>query len=416
MEYGLIGEKLGHSASKEIHEQLADYSYELHPLTKEDFPIFMEEKAFRALNVTIPYKQAVIPYLTAMDENAKAIGAVNTIVNQNGSLYGYNTDMPGFLYMVKKNGIDMEGKKVVVLGNGGASQAIQAGVKKMNPAKMIVVGNRTIKEGVLTYEQCFALHSDADIVVNTSPVGMYPNVDFSPVDLTHFPQCQAVIDIIANPLTTKLVAQARELGMKGITGLEMLIAQAKYAVEIFLDTHLEDARIAEINTPLLKERSNLVLVGMSGGGKSTIGKRAAEKLGKGFVDTDELIIERIKMPIAEFFAKEGEPAFREIETKVIHEVSSQNNLVIATGGGIIKNPLNVEYLKRNGRLIWLKRDADLLQTGNGRPLAPDQAAAQKLYQERLPLYSAAAEAIAENNGTFEEGLSAVLQCYESLLK
>ena len=253
MEYGLIGEKLGHSASKEIHEQLADYSYELHPLTKEDFPIFMEEKAFRALNVTIPYKQAVIPYLTAMDENAKAIGAVNTIVNQNGSLYGYNTDMPGFLYMVKKNGIDMEGKKVVVLGNGGASQAIQAGVKKMNPAKMIVVGNRTIKEGVLTYEQCSALRSDADIVVNTSPVGMYPNVNFSPVDLTHFPQCQAVIDIIANPLTTKLVAQARELGMKGITGLEMLIAQAKYAVEIFLDTKIPEEKIDEIYQNMKKK-------------------------------------------------------------------------------------------------------------------------------------------------------------------
>ena len=197
MEYGLIGEKLGHSASKEIHEQLADYSYELHPLTKEDFPIFMEEKAFRALNVTIPYKQAVIPYLTAMDENAKAIGAVNTIVNQNGSLYGYNTDMPGFLYMVKKNGIDMEGKKVVVLGNGGASQAIQAGVKKMNPAKMI--------------------------------------------------------DIIANPLTTKLVAQARELGMKGITGLEMLIAQAKYAVEIFLDTKIPEEKIDEIYQNMKKK-------------------------------------------------------------------------------------------------------------------------------------------------------------------
>ena len=219
MEYGLIGEKLGHSASKEIHEQLADYSYELHPLAKEEFPVFMEEKAFRALNVTIPY----------------------------------NTDMPGFLYMVKKHGIDMEGKKVVVLGNGGASQAIQAGVKKMNPAKMIVVGNRTIKEGVLTYEQCFALHSDADIVVNTSPVGMYPNVDFSPVDLTHFPQCQAVIDIIANPLTTKLVAQARELGMKGITGLEMLIAQAKYAVEIFLDTKIPEEKIDEIYQNMKKK-------------------------------------------------------------------------------------------------------------------------------------------------------------------
>ena len=257
---------------------------------------------------------------------------------------------------------------------------------------------------------------DAKIIVNTTPVGMYPNSDDCPIDLDRFTALEGVADVVYNPLRTQLVLEAEKRGIRAAGGLEMLVAQAKYAVEIFLDTHLEDARIAEINTPLLKERSNLVLVGMSGGGKSTIGKRAAEKLGKGFVDTDELIIERIKMPIAEFFAKEGEPAFREIETKVIHEVSAQNNLVIATGGGIIKNPLNVEYLKRNGRLIWLKRDADLLQTGNGRPLAPDQAAAQKLYQERLPLYTATAEAIADNNGTLEEGLSAVLQCYESLLK
>ena len=263
---------------------------------------------------------------------------------------------------------------------------------------------------------CYKNHADAKIIVNTTPVGMYPNSDDCPIDLDRFTALEGVADVVYNPLRTQLVLEAEKRGIRAAGGLEMLVAQAKYAVEIFLDTHLEDARIAEINTPLLKERSNLVLVGMSGGGKSTIGKRAAEKLGKGFVDTDDLIIERIKMPIAEFFAKEGEPAFREIETKVIHEVSSRNNLVIATGGGIIKNPLNVEYLKRNGRLIWLKRDADLLQTGNGRPLAPDQAAAQKLYQERLPLYTAAAEAIAENNGTFEEGLSAVLQCYESLLK
>ena len=235
--------------------------------------------------------------------------------------------------------------------------------------------------------------------MNTTPVGMYPKSDDCPIDLDRFTALEGVADVVYNPLRTQLVLEAEKRGIRAAGGLEMLVAQAKYAVEIFLDTHLEDARIAEINTPLLKERSNLVLVGMSGGGKSTIGKRAAEKLGKGFVDTDELIIERIKMPIAEFFAKEGEPAFREIETKVIHEVSAQNNLVIATGGGIIKNPLNVEYLKRNGR-----------------PLAPDQAAAQKLYQERLPLYTAAAEAIAENNGTLEEGLSAVLHSYESLLK
>jgi shikimate dehydrogenase len=187
-----------------------------------------------------------------MDESARAIGAVNTIVNRNGKLYGYNTDMPGFIYMVKKNGIVMKGKKVVVLGNGGASQAIQAGVRKLEAAEMIVVGNRTIKEGVITYKECIEKHSDADIVVNTSPVGMYPQVDQSPVDLTHFPNCRVVLDIIANPLTTKLVAQARELGMSGVTGLEMLIAQAKYAVEIFLDQTIADERIDEIYRDMAK--------------------------------------------------------------------------------------------------------------------------------------------------------------------
>lgn len=246
MEYGLIGETLGHSVSKEIHEYLTDYTYEPHPLSREEFPVFMEKHDFRGINVTIPYKQDVIPYLSEIDESAKAIGAVNTIVNRDGRLYGYNTDMPGFIYMVKNNGVDLSGKKVVVLGNGGASQAIQAAVKKMGAAKMIIVGHRTMKEGIITYEECFEKHNDADIVVNTSPVGMFPNVDASPVDLTHFPQCQAVFDIIANPLTTKLVAQARELGMVGVTGLEMLIAQAKYAAEIFLDTTIEDNKIDEL--------------------------------------------------------------------------------------------------------------------------------------------------------------------------
>ncbi len=246
MEYGLIGEKLGHSVSKEIHERLTDYTYEPHPLSREEFAPFMEKKEFRAINVTIPYKQEVIPYLSYMDDAAKAIGAVNTIVNHDGRLYGYNTDMPGFIYMVKNNGIDMKGKKVVVLGNGGASQAIQAGVKKLGASELVIVGNRTMKPGMVTYEECFQKHSDAKIIVNTSPVGMFPNVDASPVDLSHFPQCEAVVDIIANPRTTKLVAQARELGMKGITGLEMLVAQAKYAAEIFLDKEIPEEKIDEV--------------------------------------------------------------------------------------------------------------------------------------------------------------------------
>lgn len=246
MEYGLIGEKLGHSASKEIHGMLADYNYELHPLAKQEFAPFMEQQNFRAINVTIPYKQAVIPYLSWVDETAKEIGAVNTIVNRNGRLYGYNTDMPGFVYMVRKNGIEVEGKKVVVLGNGGASQAVQAGIRHMKASRLVVVGNRTITEGVITYQECFQEHSNADVIVNTSPVGMFPNIDASPVDLAHFPRCQAVIDIIANPFTTKLTAQAAALGITGITGLEMLVAQAKYAAEIFLDQEIPDARIDEI--------------------------------------------------------------------------------------------------------------------------------------------------------------------------
>lgn len=253
MKYGLIGEKLGHSYSKEIHERLADYTYDLCPLSKEEFTDFMKQREFCAINVTIPYKCDVIPYLEAMDDSARAIGAVNTVVNNNGKLYGYNTDLPGFIYMVKKNGIDMKGKKVVVLGNGGASQAVKAAVRKLGASELIVVGHRVMKEGVITYEECFEKHNDARIVINTSPVGMYPDIDASPVDLTHFPQCEAVLDIIYNPLTTRLVAQARELGMKGVTGLEMLVAQAKYAVEIFLDIEIPEEKIDEIYQGMIEE-------------------------------------------------------------------------------------------------------------------------------------------------------------------
>jgi len=253
MNYGLIGEKLGHSYSKEIHEQLADYTYDLCPLTKDEFVSFMEKKEFAAINVTIPYKRDVIPYLAHMDDGAKAIGAVNTIVNKNGELHGYNTDLPGFIYMVKKNGIEMNDKKVVVLGNGGAAQAIKAAVTKLGASEMIVVDVITEQDGVISYEECFENHTDAEIIVNTSPVGMYPKCDASPVDLSLFPKCEAVLDVIYNPLTTKLVGQARELGMIGVTGLEMLVAQAKYAVEIFLNVTIPEENIDEIYQDIAKK-------------------------------------------------------------------------------------------------------------------------------------------------------------------
>jgi len=415
MRYGLIGEKLGHSFSKIIHEQLADYTYDLIPLTKEELDIFMTEKQFSALNVTIPYKETVIPYLDEVNAHAMKIGAVNTIVNRDGKLTGYNTDFYGFRYMLQHNGIDVQNKKALVLGKGGASKAVIAVLEELGVKEILTVYYKENPE-TITYEECYQNHTDAEIIVNTTPVGMYPKADDCPIDLGRFPHLSGVADVVYNPLRTQLIIEAEKRGINAAGGLEMLVAQAKYAAEIFLNTKIEDNRIDEIHAALVKERSNLVLIGMSGGGKTSLGRKAAKKLGKAFVDTDEEIVKRIGMPIADFFAQEGEAAFREIETEVLHEFSAQNNMVISTGGGIVKNPLNVEYLKRNGHIIWLKRDAELLQSGNGRPLAPDKAATLKLYEERLPLYTAAAEAIAENNGTAEEGLEAILKAYEKTLK
>lgn len=415
MRYGLIGEKLGHSFSKIIHEQLADYTYDLIPLTREELDVFLTEKQFSALNVTIPYKETVIPYLDEVDAQAKKIGAVNTVVNRNGKLKGYNTDFYGFRYMLQHNGIDVKNKKALVLGKGGASKAVIAVLEEMGASEILTVYYKDTP-ATITYAACYRDHTDAEIIVNTTPVGMYPKADDCPIDLGKFPHLSGVADVVYNPLRTQLIVEAEKLGIPAAGGLEMLVAQAKYAVEIFLDTKIDDSRIAEINAGLMQERSNLVLIGMSGGGKTILGKNAAEKLGKTFVDTDHEIVKRIGMSIPEFFAKEGEAAFREIETEVLHELSSQNHLVISTGGGIVKNPINVDMMKRNGRIIWLKRDANLLQSGHGRPLAPDQAATEKLYQERLPLYTAVAEAIAENNGTEEEGLTAILNAYENTLK
>ena len=253
MDYGLIGEKLGHSYSKDIHEMLADYTYDLCPLTKEEFAEFMEKKEFKSINVTIPYKRDVIPYLDEMDDNAKAIGAVNTIVNKDGKLYGHNTDFSGFMYMLKKHDIDVAGKKCLVLGDGGASKAVVAVLKKMGASEVIIVD--IIKtETAITYDECFEKHTDAQFIANASPVGMYPKCDASPVDLTRFPKGEAVADVIYNPLQTKLVAQAEELGMKGVNGLEMLVAQALYAVEFFLDTKLDEAKIDEVYKTIYEQK------------------------------------------------------------------------------------------------------------------------------------------------------------------
>lgn len=245
MEYGLIGERLGHSYSKQIHAELADYLYELTPLTREEFPVFMEKKEFKAINVTIPYKCEVIPYLDEMDPLAKQIGAVNTIVNRKGKLYGYNTDYYGFLYLLYKNGISVGGKKILVLGNGGAAQPVFLALNREGAKEVFTVKYKE-EPGTITYAKAAKEHADAEIIINASPVGMFPNVDATPIDLSPYQNLFAAVDIIANPLETKFLREAKMAGAKTAGGLSMLVAQAKYAAEYFLDIKIDDKIIPSI--------------------------------------------------------------------------------------------------------------------------------------------------------------------------
>ena len=407
MRYGLIGEKLGHSFSKDIHERIADYTFDLIPLSKEEFKTFMEKKEFTALNVTIPYKKDVIPYLDEMDEHAKAIGAVNTLVNRDGKLKGYNTDFTGFLYMVKKHNVHMEGKKVLIIGNGGASAAIQAVVQHESAGSMVIVdvvpGN-----GAISYDEMFSSHLDAEIIINTSPIGMYPRIGNAPIDISMFHKCEAVLDVIYNPILTRLCFEAQEMDIKRVNGLEMLIAQAKQSVEFFLDKSIDDQIIDDIYQDMLRERCNIVLIGMPSAGKTTIGKMLENRMQKEFIDLDDIIIEKAGKSIPEIFEESGEAGFRAIETEAAIEVSKLNNKIIATGGGTIKHKVNMDYLRQNGITIFIDRDVDkLISSDPNRPLSKSTDALEKMHAERLPLYQKYAAYVAVNNSDIESTVTEI---------
>lgn len=415
MRYGLIGEKLGHSFSKDIHERIADYTFDLIPLSKEEFKTFMEKKEFTALNVTIPYKKDVIPYLDEMDEHAKAIGAVNTIVNRDGKLKGYNTDFTGFLYMVKKHNVHMEGKKVLIIGNGGASAAIQAVVQHESAGSMVIVdvvpGN-----GAISYDEMFSSHLDAEIIINTSPIGMYPRIGNAPIDISMFHKCEAVLDVIYNPILTRLCFEAQEMDIKRVNGLEMLIAQAKQSVEFFLDKSIDDQIIDDIYQDMLRERCNIVLIGMPSAGKTTIGKMLENRMQKEFIDLDDIIIEKVGKSIPEIFEESGEAGFRAIETEAAIEVSKLNNKIIATGGGTIKHKVNMDYLRQNGITIFIDRDVDkLISSDPNRPLSKSSDALAKMHAERLPLYQKYAAYVAVNNSDIESTVTEIVEAYHSIL-
>ena len=392
MKYGCIAERLGHSVSREIHEKIGKYEYELREIPQGELDRFMTERDFLGINVTIPYKRDVIPYLYEIDEAAQKMGAVNTIVNRDGKLYGYNTDFAGMREMIISAGIELHDKKVLVLGTGGTSRMAQALSKSLG-AKETVVVSRTGRDGAVTYEDVYRDHADADVIINTTPAGMYPDVDGCPIDISRFPKLSGVVDAVYNPLRTRLVTAASERGIKAVGGLYMLVAQAVFAAEKFTGETFGRELTERIYSELYREKENIVLTGMPGSGKSAIGRRIAADTGRRLIDTDKEIVERIGMTISEYFEKYGESAFRDRETEVIADVSKLHGCVIATGGGAILRPENIRALKQNGRVYYIDRPIEYLTPTANRPLAKDREAIRKRYRERYDIYMSTADVV-----------------------
>lgn len=401
MKYGLIGERLGHSFSKEIHESIADYEYKIQEVAKDKLDDFMKAKDFLGINVTIPYKEKVIPYLDYIDPSAKLIGAVNTIVNRNGKLYGYNTDFLGLRDLILKSKVKIKDQKVLILGNGGTSKTAQAVFKNLE-AKIIKVVALEPSGDEISYQEAVELHNDTQIILNATPVGMYPNNQDLIIDINNFNNLKGVFDVVYNPLKTKLLQTAKAKGIKAHGGLYMLVAQAVYASCIFRDVEIEQSIINEIYTKIRREKRNIVLIGMPSCGKSTIGKNLAKKLNKTFVDIDREIEKEIGTSIKTFIELSGEEAFRKLETEVTYKFSKLNNQVISTGGGVIKRQVNIDNLKQNGKIVFIDRPLDLLKPTSSRPLSNDPEKLRQLYSERYDIYMRNADLVIKNDEEFEE--------------
>ncbi len=411
MKFGCIGEHLGHSFSKEIHNSFADYEYELKEIPKDKLCEFMTNHDFKAINVTIPYKEAVIPYLYYIDEKAKEIGAVNTIVNKDGKLYGYNTDFYGMSMLISHAGLDLRGKKVAVLGTGGTSKTAGAVAKSLF-AKEVITVSRSKKAETVTYEELYEKHSNVDIIINTTPLGMFPDSFVKPVDIAKFTRLSGVIDAVYNPLKTGLICDAKKRGITAEGGLYMLVAQAVRASEIFLDKAYDDKVLDLVFNKIKKSKENIVLIGMPSSGKSTVGKEIARRLGRIFVDTDILIEEKAEISISEIFGKMGEEKFRSLESEVIKEVSECTGAVIATGGGAILKEENIRALSQNGRIYFLDRPIELLLPTSNRPLTSTKEELLKKYNERYSIYERSADVKIDASGDVNTVSNAVTGDFE----
>ena len=399
--YGLLGRKLGHSWSAPIHHELVCESYRLIELEPEELGAFLAREDIGGLNVTIPYKRDVMQYCHVIDEAAQAIGSVNTITRRaDGRLYAFNTDAAGFLYMARRAGISFGGKKVVVLGSGGASLTARAMAAKEGAREVVVIS----RSGENNYQNLH-LHADADIVVNTTPVGMYPKNGASPVDLTAFPSCSGVLDVVYNPRRTALLLQAEALGIPCSDGLPMLVAQAVAAEEHFFETTIPESENERILGKLRGEMTNIVLIGMPGSGKTTVGEALAKLTGREAIDVDREIVRRAGRSIPDIFRQEGEGAFRELERQMTAELGCLTGKIILTGGGVIKDRRNYAPLHQNGRIYHLWRELEVLPV-EGRPVSQNTGA-QQLWAERKPLYEGFRDVLVDNNGTVEATAEAI---------
>lgn len=399
--FGLLGEKLTHSFSPQIHACLGDYPYRLFEIPPADVHAFLLKGDFDGINVTIPYKKTVIPYCDELSDRAKRIGSVNTILRRpDGTLYGHNTDYDGFEALLKRLGYNLSGKKAIVLGSGGSSVTVHAVLEDYGASEITVVS----RTGENNYQNLH-LHRGASLIVNTTPVGMYPNNGVSPIDLDDFTSCEAVIDIIYNPAQTRLLWDAQQRGVRRINGLAMLVAQAKYAAELFTGRSIDDSLIDDIVARIQRQTKNVVLIGMPSSGKSTIGKALAQQTGRQFFDMDKLIEEQAGRSIPDIIGRDGEPAFRRLETGVLAEVSKRSGAVIATGGGIVTVPANLPLIRQNSVCVFLKRDLGKL-SAEGRPLSLKYGV-DVLYNVRLPLYQAWSDLEVDSNKSIPHTVKAI---------
>lgn len=381
--YGLLGEKLGHSYSALIHDLFGGYKYELYPMPREEVPEFIRRREFRAINVTIPYKELVMPYLDTISDTARAIGSVNTIVKDaGGALHGYNTDKYGFEQLIKRSGIQICGRKCLVLGSGGSSKTVRVVLREQGAREVRII-SRSGEDNYLNLNR----HADAQVIVNTTPVGMFPNTGVAPIDVNMFPQLEGVLDLIYNPARTQLLLDAERRGIRSANGLHMLVAQAKLASELFRSVSLDEGIIDRVRARIERDTHNIVLVGMPGSGKTTLGENLARKLGRKLIDTDESVCAMTGgRDAACIIRTEGEAAFRSIETRAVRESGMQSGCVIATGGGVVTQSANRDPLRQNSVVFFVDRPLELLEISDTRPLSMTRAQNEALYAIRRPLY------------------------------